>query len=189
MIIDDIYNKDNNPIQSDRCNICKKTVLDNQKIVSYHCNQCHNWTHNKCDDVNTNLNSHTSKEYCLKCTITFNCLNIPFTTCSYLELSNINENDSSKFLESLPSFEIIAEASKFSDPQSNDVDLNLAFLNDCTYYSVNELFKLNLNNNLNIFHTNINGLESKFDSLHEFLSSTYSKMDIIAITETSQKKH
>ena len=67
------------------------------------------------------------------------------------------------------------------------VDLNLAFLNDCTYYSVNELFKLNLNNNLNIFHTNINGLESKFDSLHEFLSSKYSKMDIIAITEISQK--
>ena len=116
-------------------------------------------------------------------------MNIPFTTCSYLELSNTNENDSSKFLQSLPSFEIIAEASKFSDPQSNDVDLNLAFLNDCTYYSVNELFKLSLNNNLNIFHTNINGLESKFDSLHEFLSSTYSKMDIIAITETSQKTH
>ena len=164
-------------------------MLDNQKIISYHCNQCNNWTRNKCDDVNTNLNSHTSKEYCMKCTITFNCLNIPFTTCSYLELSNTNENDSSKFLESLPSFEIIAEASKFSDPQSNDVDLNLAFLNDCTYYSVNELFKLNLNNNLNIFHTSINGLESKFDSLHEFLSSTYSKMDIIAITDTSQKKH
>ena len=27
LIIDDIYNKDNNPIQSDRCNICKKNCV------------------------------------------------------------------------------------------------------------------------------------------------------------------
>ena len=40
---------------------------------------------------------------------------------------------------------------------------------------------------MNIFHTNINGLETKFDNLHEFISNTSSKMDIIAITETSQK--
>ena len=54
-----------------------------------------------------------------------------------MELSNTNEYNSSKFLNSLPSFEIISEASKFS--QSNDVDLNLAFQNDCSYYSLNEL--------------------------------------------------
>ena len=58
-----------------------------------------------------------------------------FTLC--VELSNTNEYNSSKFLNSLPSFEIISEASKFS--QSNDVDLSLAFQNDCSYYSVNEL--------------------------------------------------
>ena len=115
-------------------------------------------------------------------------MNIPFTLCNNLELCNTNDNNSSKFLNSLPSFEIISEASKFSQPPSNDVDLNLAFQNDSSYYSVNELFKLNLNNNLNIFYTNINGLESKFDNLHEFLSST-SKMDIIALTETSQKNN
>ena len=40
---------------------------------------------------------------------------------------------------------------------------------------------------MNIFHTNINGLETKLDNLHEFISNTSSKMDIIAITETSQK--
>ena len=27
LIIDDIYNKDNNPIQSDGCNICKKNCV------------------------------------------------------------------------------------------------------------------------------------------------------------------
>ena len=97
----------------------------------------------------------------------------PFTLCNNLELCNTNDNNSSKFLNSLPSFEIISEASKFSQPQSNDVDLNLVFQNDCSYYSVNKLFKLNLHNNLNIFHTNINSLESKFDNLHDFLSNGY----------------
>ena len=157
LIIDAICNGNNNPIQRDRCNICNKRVLDNQKKVSYQCNQCNNWIHNKCDGE--------CKAQWLKCSITFNYRNIPFTLCNNVELSNTNEYNSSKFLNSLPSFEIISEASKFSQPQSNDVDLNLAFQNDYSFYSVNELFKLNLNNNLNIFHTNINGLESKFDNL------------------------
>ena len=92
-------------------------------------------------------------------------------------------------LAPIPSFEIISEASKFSDPHSNEVDLNLAYQNNCSYYSVNDFYDLNIKNNLNIFHTNINGLESKFDNLHKFLSNTQSKMDIIAITETSQKNN
>ena len=125
---------DNKPIQRDRCNTCNKHVLDNQKNVSYQYNQCNNQTHNKCNDI-TNINE--SKAQCLKCSITFNYRNIPFTLCNNVELSNTNEYNSSKFLNSLPSFEIISEASKFS--QSNDVDLNLAFQNDCSYYSVNEL--------------------------------------------------
>ena len=41
--------------------------------------------------------------------------------------------------------------------------------------------------NFNIFHSNVNGLESKFDSLHEFLSGTSAKLDVVAITETSKK--
>ena len=40
--------------------------------------------------------------------------------------------------------------------------------------------------NLNIFHSNINGLGSKVDNLYEFLSGTSTKMDILAITETSE---
>ena len=31
---------------------------------------------------------------------------------------------------------------------------------------------------MNIFHTNINGLETKFENLHEYISSTSLKMDI-----------
>ena len=86
-----------------------------------------------------------------------------------------------KFLESLPELEISTEASKFSNLQAYDLDLNMANLN------VNEFHKLKLQKKFNIFHSNVNGLESKFDNLHEFLSSASFNMDIVAITETSQK--
>ena len=39
-----------------------------------------------------------------------------------------------------------------------------------------------------IFHSNVNGLGSKLDNLVEFLSTTSTKMDIVAITETSEKE-
>ena len=41
--------------------------------------------------------------------------------------------------------------------------------------------------NLNIFHNNVNGLETKFENLHHFLSNDSTKFDIIAITETTQR--
>ena len=56
LIVDAIYKDNNNSIQRDRCNICNKRVLDNQKTVSYQCYQCNKWSHNKCDDTNNNLN-------------------------------------------------------------------------------------------------------------------------------------
>ena len=49
-----------------------------------------------------------------------------------------------KFLESLPELEVITEASKFSNLQAYDLDLNMANLNDCKYYTVNEFHKLKL---------------------------------------------
>ena len=71
--------------------------------------------------------------------------------------------------------------------KSNEVDLNMAYQADCTYYEVKDIQKLKLNRSLNIFHSNTNGLESKMENLHEFLTSMSSKMDILAITETSQR--
>ena len=56
------------------------------------------------------------------------------------------------------------------------------------YHSVRDFQKLKIQKNFNIFHANVNGLESKFDTLHTFLSGSTSKMDVIAITETSENK-
>ena len=50
-----------------------------------------------------------------------------------------------------------------------------------------EIHNLDIRNNLNIFHSNVNGLESKFDDLHHFLSGTSLEFDFVAISETSQQ--
>ena len=40
----------------------------------------------------------------------------------------------------------------------------------------------------NIFHNNINGLASKLDHLQEYLAGSSTKLDIVTITETSEKE-
>ena len=77
--------------------------------------------------------------------------------------------------------------SKFSNQLDNEIDYNLPILSNCKYFTVNEVRNLKNNNNFNLFHSNINGLDSKFDDLYDFISSTSSAFDVIAITETSQK--
>ena len=54
----------------------------------------------------------------------------------------------------------------------------MAYQADCSYYEVKDIQKLKLDRSLNIFH-----------NLHEFLTSMSSEMDIIAITETSQRNN
>ena len=71
-----------------------------------------------------------------------------------------------KFCDSLPKFEVITEVSKFSNYPDNEPDYNLPVRTNCKYYMINEVQKLKTSLNLNIFHTSINGLESKFDNLH-----------------------
>ena len=33
------------------CDICKKSVLTNQRNIAYHCNKCDKCTHKKCNDT------------------------------------------------------------------------------------------------------------------------------------------
>ena len=105
-----------------------------------------------------------------------------------MELSNINHANSMRFLDSLPTVELINETITYSDFPPFDVNNELPTKTSCKYYSVNDYKSLNKQKNLNIFHANVNGLGSKLDNLHEFLSDTTSKMDVIAITETSEKE-
>ena len=76
---------------------------------------------------------------------------------------------------------------------SNDASNEIPLKSCSKYYSANDFQLLNISNNFNIFHSNINGLESIYiyiyiDNLNEFLSGSSSKIDVIALTETSEKE-
>ena len=87
--------------------------------------------------------------------------------------------------------EQISETDRYINYQlqqnGNDVDQNISSLLSTKYYGVNAFQQLDNSNNLNIFHSNVNSLESKFDILSEFLDGSKSDLDIVGITETSEK--
>ena len=97
--------------------------------------------------------------------------NFPLTLCDDTETQNLDNSNSMKFCDLLPKFEVVREASKFSTYLDNEADYNLPVRTICKYHTINELQNLKNSSNLNIFHANINGLESKFDNLHEFISN------------------
>ena len=121
----------------------------------------------------------------------------PFNFCSNNELNKINNSDiclpDDPQINILPKYTITEKAINVSNLNSQDNDnINLSNLSSCEYYSCSKFHKLisdNDNNNyknVNIFHNNLNGLESKYDLLNNFLCSNTSNLDIITITETSQ---
>ena len=122
------------------------------------------------------------------CNINNNLENLPFTHCDNTALLNINQINSMSLLEALPNIDIIKETKAFSDFSSNDINNELPSKTTCKYYSVNDFHILKKHKKLNIFHANVNGLGSKLDYLKEFLVTSPTKMDILAITETSEKE-
>ncbi len=174
------------------CSICNRNCLDNQNCIQ--CDKCDKWCHIKCDG--TNLNEYrfyqatnydpSVKWFCLYCTLIFHYENIPFTLCSITELLNLNKSDTMEFCHYLPSLEIIDETASFEKYSVPDFNLELPDLVNSKYHTVEEFQKLDIADDFNIFHSNVNGIESKFDSLHTLLCGTKSSMDAIAITESSE---
>ena len=122
------------------------------------------------------------------CTMKFNHEHIPFTLSDDNDIVNINNSDTMKFCESLPTLEEIYVTSNFSSFPKPMEEASLPSNLNSKYHSVQDLQKLKIQKNFNIFHANVNGLETKFDNLHTFLAGTTSAMDVVAITETSENK-
>ena len=113
---------------------------------------------------------------------------LPFVACESTELNAFitddryfNKNDEENENKSRQPSNIRMKSNK------NEDGMNLSTFSNCQYYSVDDFSSLEFNDSLNIFHCNINGLESKIDQVHEFLSNSKSSIDIIAFTETSLK--
>ena len=180
------------------CVICNKSVNNNQK--SLHCDLCEKWCHRSCDGMdeatydeydkkNKNPSIVTDNEpwYCLYCTMKYHYETIPFTLIDNYELTNINNSENMEFCKSLPTLEEIYETNKFSSYPNDTNEASLPSNLSSKYHTVREFQELRLGKNFNIFHSNVNGLESKFSTLHTSLAGTTSQMDVIAITETSEQ--
>ena len=156
----------------DPCGICYKIVKTNQRAIQ--CDCCESWVHITCNDISPTVYEHLKYKsdlwHCLVCSIITNLDSMPFTVCNNLELTNINNSDSMRFLESLPNVDIVEQIVSFTEHASNDSNIELPAKGTCKYYSVKKYQLLNKKSNFNIFHSNIIGLESKLDNLHEFLT-------------------
>ena len=91
----------------------------------------------------------------------------PFNCCSNNEINNINKLDTCLtndiVIDTLPKDTISEQAIKVSNLNSQDNDnINLSNLSSCNYYSCSKFHELmsidnnNSNNNVNIFHNNLN---------------------------------
>ena len=111
-------------------------------------------------------------------------LTLAFNSRNTNELININLGFS---VVNTPHHNNISD-DQFSNLCDKDIDTNLPSKTCCKNYSITEFQTLKMdNNNLKIFHNNINGLEMKHDLLQNFLVNSSINFDIIAITETSLK--
>ena len=135
---------------------------------------------------NFHINNPEAKWFCLFCKVKMNKENLPFTLSNSSELVNLNNCDSLDFLNHLPSLETIYEASSFSKYNLPDIDAETPNLVTSKYHTVANFQKLKIEKDFNLFHSNVNGLESKYGTLHAFLNDAKSAMDVIAITETSE---
>ena len=98
--------------------------------------------------------------HCLLCTVKFHHENIPFTLSDNSEIERINMSDNMRFCETLPSLEVISLANELYD--NSNFEQNIPSLLSTKYYSVNAVQNLKIKNNLNIFHSNVNGLECEW---------------------------
>ena len=126
---------------------------------------------------------------CQNCVMTERAFVFPFGFEDNHDLNNILSSDSMEIFDKLPNFEIKSRASEIGNLKKHDVDANTADNIDSRYFSVQEFQKLKRDNSFNLFHSNLNGLISKFDLVHNFINNTNLDLDIVAFSETTQKEN
>ena len=94
-----------------------------------------------------------------------------------------------KLIGLIPKFDIVSESLKTNNPTSHDIDENTPNKINCQNYTVDEFSNLDRNlNSFDLFHSNVNGLSSHFDDLHEVLTNSAIDFNVICISETTQQK-
>ena len=87
--------------------------------------------------------------------------------------------DTMKSLGNLASCEIASKVSTFDSLKQSDIDENIINKLNSNYYSAQEFQSLNKEETFNIYHSNLHGIESKFELLHNFVNTTKMSIGII----------
>ena len=154
------------------CIICNRPVQSNQKAIEW--DTCQKWCHINWDgrgtpqDYEFFQNDPNLEWQCLYCTLKEKYDIFPNTLCDSDELNKINNSDTMEFCKAIPSLEIIHETSAYEKYSLPDIDSTFPNLLTSKYQSVDEVQNLRIEKDFNIFHSNVNGLESKFENLHCF---------------------
>ena len=176
----------------DRCGICFKSVIKNQKAIK--CNTCQKWIHRKCSGISV-------KEYevlvnepdeipwlCILCTIDDMASKFSFGYLSKIELSELFGFDLPAQLELLSSFEIRSKLSQI--PNLDDYDTDESFVQSINSKYMDQLafnkLTSTLSKRLSLVHINIS-LSKHIDEFKTVLLMFKVKFDIARVTESKQQ--
>ena len=169
------------------CSICQKNVNSNQE--AFHCDLCAHRVHNNCNGIPINEINSNYDRLCNKCIIKYRSEIFPFGLENSDELANLLNCDSLLIYNNLPSYQIISETAKYDSLSHHNLDDNLVTNVNSQYCSVEQIKTLKNNKAFKLFHSNLNGLEHKFQSLNAFITSSEIDFDIINISETSLREN
>ena len=113
----------------------------------------------------------------------------PYGLESNYDLINIMTTDSLKSLKILPTYKIASKAYKIDSMNQYDIDDNIVNNINSRYYSAHEFNNMNDSDSFKILHSNLNGLENKFDNYHTFVTSPNINIDVMCISETTQEEN
>ena len=190
-----LYQNTINAAHPHPCGICQKNVNQNQKYLV--CMTCKYWIHIKCNGSSVNEYENITipgkqnnlNWVCTKCEILNLANTFPFGLLDNYDLQHIINSDNLNSLNNLPTYDITSKAHNIAFLNQFDIDKNFTDNINSRYYPVHEFTSLKNKDYFNILHSNLNGLESKFDEYQHFISSTYMDLDVLCISETSQKEN
>ena len=182
----------NNP-----CGICHETVRNNDKSLK--CSQCLSSIHIRCNGITVteykdriikkkqNPDVIDNEEWiCLECSISERAKIFPFGFESIHDINCINSSNSMKSTTLIPEYEIMSEISKIRN--SRDTDVNSLENINCKYYANEEFSNLtNSGNSFDLIHCNVDGYDTHFENLHQFLVESKLDFNVICISETTQQ--
>ena len=102
-------------------------------------------------------------------------------------MRNIVNADSIKSLDYLPSYDIVSKTRNIEALNQYDVDANIINKITSRYYLAHEFKAIKKPDPFNILHSNLNGLENKFEENQNFIDSSECDINVLCISETSQK--